>query len=510
MKTRIIVKTGAILRERVDAIIAGIYEDSADLNLSPHAREINRLLDGAIDDVLRRKGFTGKRKQIEVINTGEAIPATYVIICGLGKIEKVGLEQIRQAVGRASLRAREMGLRTLAAAATSFSYKMEDTTIHDVGEAIVEGALLALYKFSKYKVMESNNSKYIEEIRLVEGDKNKVGEVEKGVEQGKVISESVTFVRDLINSPANEMTPSILAEVAKKVAKVNRIRCTILSKRQIERLGMGAYLGVAKGSQEPPKFIILEYNGSKRGDKPMVIVGKAITFDSGGISLKPSEGMGKMKYDMAGGAITIGVVRAASLLHLPLNLIGLLPATENMPGGAASRPGDILHSMSGRTIEIVSTDAEGRLALSDALYYATRYKPRWIIDIATLTGACVIALGEHAIGMLGNDKELKERLTKAGDKTWERVWEMPLWDEYIEQIKSPIADMKNSGGKGGGVITAAGFLSKFVEGYPWAHLDIAGIAWNDTDKSYIPAGASGVGVRLLVQLLIDVALEGKP
>ena len=299
------------------------------------------------------------------------------------------------------------------------------------------------------------------------------------------------------------MTPAILAKTARKMAAANKIKCTVLSRPQIERLGMGAFLGVAKGSQEPPKFIILEYNGGKKGGKPIVIVGKSITFDSGGISLKPSEGMGKMKYDMSGGAITLGVLRAASMLRLPLNLVGLLPATENMPSGTASRPGDVLRSMSGRTIEIISTDAEGRLALADALFYATRYKPRWIIDIATLTGACVVALGNHATGMLGNDEELKERVVKAGEKVWERVWEMPLWDDYFEQIKSPIADMKNSGGREGGVMTAAILLSKFVEGYPWVHLDIAGVAWNDKERAYSPVGASAIGVRLIAQLLMD-------
>ncbi|MEK6561438.1 MAG: leucyl aminopeptidase, partial [Nitrospirota bacterium] len=366
-----------------------------------------------------------------------------------------------------------------------------------------EGANLALYRFSKYKVKENDNSKNVDEIRFIEEDRKTVQGVKNGVEKGKIISDSVNFARDLINHPANDMTPTILAETAKKMAGANRIKCTVLSRPQIEKLGMGAYLGVAQGSEEPLRFIILEYNGGKKGEKPVVIVGKAITFDSGGISLKPAEGMGKMKYDMSGGAATIGVLRAASMLRLPLNIVGLLPATENMPSGTAIRPGDVLRSMSGRTIEIISTDAEGRLALSDALFYATRYKPRWIIDIATLTGACAVALGNHAIGMLGNDKELKDRITAAGDKVWERVWEMPLWDDYAEQIKSPVADIKNSGGREGGVMTAAIFLSKFVEDYPWVHLDIASTAWNDKEKAYVPAGPTAIGVRLILQLLID-------
>ena len=501
MEAKLFAKRGEILLEDVDAIIAGVHENEA--GFSPIVQEINRLLGGAIVKVLARKGFTGKPEQVEVISTGGAIPAAYIFLCGLGKAENIRLEQVRQAIGRASLRGREMGLKTLAITTNAFSYKLGGTTTKDTASAIAEGAILALYSFLKYKVKEDTNSKQIEELRVVEETKEAVREAEKGIAQGRCIAESVNFARDLINYPANDMTPSILSETAKKMSKVNRIKCTILSKPQIERLGMGAFLGVAQGSQEPPKFIILEYNGGKRGEKPVVIVGKSITFDSGGISLKPSDGMGKMKYDMSGGAVTLGVLRAAAMLRLPVNLVGLLPATENMPSGTASRPGDVLRSMSGRTIEVISTDAEGRLVLADALFYATRYKPKWIIDIATLTGACVVALGNHAMGMLGNDKELKERVTKAGEEVWERVWEMPLWDDYFEQIKSPIADMKNSGGREGGVMTAAIFLSKFIEGYPWLHLDIAGTAWNDKDKAYVPAGASAIGVRLLLKLLMD-------
>lgn len=495
------VKEGSILRERADALIVGIHEDTGEK--SPLAAEVNRLLAGAIDKVISRKGFTGKIEQTEVMETRDAIPANYFILCGLGKTGKTGVEQIRQATGRASLRAREMGLKRICVSTASFIYKAENISAEDAARAVSEGAGLALYRFSKYKVKENGNSKNIEEIRFVEEDRKTLPAVKNGVEKGKIISDSVNFARDLINHPANDMTPAILAEAAKKMANANRIKCTVLSRPQIEKLGMGAYLGVAQGSEEPLRFIILEYNGGKKGEKPVVIVGKAITFDSGGISLKPAEGMGKMKYDMSGGAATIGVLRAASMFRLPLNIVGLLPATENMPSGTAIRPGDVLRSMSGRTIEIISTDAEGRLALSDALFYATRYKPRWIIDIATLTGACAVALGSHAIGMLGNDKDLKDRIAAAGEKVWERVWEMPLWDEYAEQIKSPVADIKNSGGREGGVITAAIFLSKFVEDYPWVHLDIAGTEWNEKDKAYIPAGPTAIGTRLILQLLMD-------
>jgi leucyl aminopeptidase len=262
---------------------------------------------------------------------------------------------------------------------------------------------------------------------------------------------------------------------------------------------MGAFLAVAKGSHEEPRFIVLKYKGSK--DAPVVLIGKSITFDSGGISLKPSEGMEKMKYDMAGGASVLGVMKAAAGLRLPVHLIGILPATENLPGGTATKPGDVVKSFSGKTIEIINTDAEGRLVVADAIAYAKRMKPRAIIDIATLTGACVIALGNDAIAMMGNDRRLLELLRKSGEKTYERVWEMPLFDEYKEYLKSDIADIKNIGGRNGGLATSAYFLYEFAGETPWVHLDIAGTAWGDKDKPYAPKGASGVGTRLLLDFI---------
>lgn len=505
MNTQVKVKRGSILQEEVDALLVGIHENGTDLG--PLVQELNRLLNGAITRVLSRKGFTGKREQVEVVDTGGTIPAQYILLCGLGKSDEIKVEQVRRALGRGVIRAREMGLRTLATSSLMFNRSQEALLpLEELSRAIVEGTLLALYRFSKYRSKEEINSKHIKVLNLVE-EEACIEAITAGAEQARAIAESVYFVRDLVNHPANEMTPTILAKTAKDLSRKGKLRCSILSRRELERLGMGAFLGVARGSHEPPQFIIVEYRGGKKSDKPIVIVGKSITFDSGGISLKPGEGMGKMKYDMSGGAITLGVLKAVSMLKLPLNVVGLLPATENMPGGRATRPGDILRSMSGRTIEIISTDAEGRLTLADGLFYATRYKPRCIIDIATLTGACVVALGSHAIGMLSNDNNLKEKFTKAGEKVWERVWEMPLWDEYYEQIKTPVADIKNTGGREGGMMTAALFLSKFVEGYPWIHLDIAGVAWRDKDEAYIPSGASGIGTRLLIQFLLDTTAE---
>ncbi len=300
------------------------------------------------------------------------------------------------------------------------------------------------------------------------------------------------------------MTPTIIAEKGREIAKEFGLKFKVLERTQMEKLGMGALLGVAAGSAQPPKFIIVEY--FRGGKKPFIaLVGKTITFDSGGISIKPAENMDKMKDDMSGGAAVLGAIRTAAALKLPLNIVGLLPASENMPGGRAYKPGDVLSTLSGQTIEIMNTDAEGRLVLSDALSYACRYKPAVIVDIATLTGACRIALGQEATGMIGTDENVKQQIRQAGEKTGERVWEMPLWEGYYDLIKSDIADMKNTGGRDGGVITAAALLSKFVQNYPWAHLDIAATAWTDKDRPYTPKGATGIGVRLLTQFLRDYA-----
>jgi leucyl aminopeptidase len=292
------------------------------------------------------------------------------------------------------------------------------------------------------------------------------------------------------------MTPSALVKAARTLKKVS---VKVIEKNEAERLGMGAYLSVAKGSNEPPKFIVITYKG--KNTAPVVLVGKAITFDSGGISIKPSEGMEKMKYDMAGSAAVLGVIKAASEMKMPVHIIGILPAAENLPGGKAFKPGDVVKTMSGKTIEIISTDAEGRLAVADAIEYSKRFKPSAIIDIATLTGACSIAFGNEAVAMMGNDEALMKKMTDASLETYERVWQMPLFDEYKEYLKSDIADLKNVGGRSGGLITAGYFLKEFAGDTPWIHLDIAGTAWTDKDKPYVPKGATGIGVRLLLNFL---------
>jgi leucyl aminopeptidase len=365
---------------------------------------------------------------------------------------------------------------------------------------------LGSYQFTAYR-SDGVSGKDVKGMSLLAAQTSEVKSIAEGIRRGVATAEAAVLVRDLCNHPSNVMTPTKIANEAKAIAKEQSLTLKILEQKDIEKLGMGALLGVARGSHEPPKFIILEYKGSKKkDDRPVVLVGKTITFDTGGISLKPAENMEHMKADMTGGAEVLASIRAAARLKLPLHLISILPVAENMPGGRAMKPGDVVTTLSGKTVEVQNTDAEGRLILADALAYATRYKPAALIDIATLTGACVVALGQFAIGMFGTDTGVKESVRKAGLRAGERVWEMPLWDEYFEQLRSDVADMRNIGGRGGGMITAALFLSKFVGDCPWVHLDIASTDWSERERAYVPKGPSGIGTRLLIQYLIDRTL----
>ena len=369
-----------------------------------------------------------------------------------------------------------------------------------VAQAVAEGALLGLYQYTPYKTVGREDLKEMEELNIIT-DAKEFSLVESAVKKARIIADAVYFARDLISAPANEMTPSIMAQKAREIARRKNVSCKILDKDKMKEMGMNALLAVASGSNEEPKFIILEYTGGRKSAAPVVLVGKGLTFDSGGISIKPADKMDEMKTDMSGGAAVMGAIMAAADLHLGLNITGLIPATENLPGGSAYKPGDIVKSYSGKTIEVLNTDAEGRLILADALAYASTYKPQAVIDVATLTGACIIALGDNVIGMLGTDDKLKKEIDKAAKTSGELVWELPLWESYDELIKSDIADYKNSGGRAAGTISAAKFLSKFAPDAPWVHLDIAGPAWTGKDKPYIPKGASGVTVRLLVEFL---------
>jgi leucyl aminopeptidase len=495
------VKQGRIEKEAADVLVLTHYEK--DGGLQPAAARVDKALGGWLRELLKSGEFTGTANQTALVHTRGRMPARRVLLVGLGKKDETRLDSLRQAMATAAKRARQVGAKTWATPGPG--HALPRTPVSEQVQAMIEGAVLGGYQFAVYKRNNADEPAAPRALTLVEENGASLSDVREGLRRGRVMAEAAWFVRDLCNHPANVMTPSRVAEEARKLGRQAGVKVKVLERREIEKLGMGALLSVAQGSHEPPKFIILEHKGGGRNRRPTVLVGKTITFDSGGISLKPSENMEQMKADMTGGAEVLATVCAAARLKLPLHVIGLLPATENMPGGRATKPGDIVTTLSGQTVEIQNTDAEGRLILADGLAYATRYKPAAIIDVATLTGACVVALGQFAIGMLGNDDGIKRRLAASGQKTGERVWEMPLWDEYFEQLRSDVADMRNIGGRGGGMITAALFLSKFVGKHPWVHLDIASTDWSERERAYIPKGPTGIGTRLLIQYLIEEA-----
>jgi leucyl aminopeptidase len=494
MKIR--VKKGRLENISAEAIVIYHYEDAK--KPAGKAAVVDAQSGGRIKALLRTGDFEGKLNQTAVVYTSKEMPAKRIILLGLGKKKELNAEKLRGAFARAAQQVRSLRLKEFA-----FSLDVDDKalSLDALTEAAVEGVLLGLYQFTSYKTLERDKIRDIEALTIVDENVERVRTIERAAKTAGIIAEAVYFVRDMVSTPANEMTPTDMAGKAKMIARDKAIKCRILDMDQIRKIGMNAFLGVAKGSDQPARFIILEYRGGGKDEKPVVLVGKGLTFDSGGISIKPAEKMDEMKSDMAGGAAVMGAVKAAADLKLKLNVVSLIPATENLPDGRAYKPGDILKSLSGKTIEILNTDAEGRLLLADALTYAAGFKPAAIVDVATLTGACIIALGEHVIGMLGTDEKLKTRIRNAAEFTGERVWELPLWEDYHEMIKSTVADYKNTGGRTAGTITAAAFLSKFVGEHPWVHLDIAGPAWLSKDMPYIPKGASGVGVRLLVSLL---------
>jgi leucyl aminopeptidase len=424
---------------------------------------------------------------------------------GLGKKDSLSLERLRQVSGKTAVRTRELNIQENVSCLQEMRLGISPV---NAAQAIVEGSMLGLYQFKELKTEPKTESSSVKSILILERDMGVLDEMQKGANIGNIIAESTNFARDLANMPANIATPSYLSAKAEELATTFSLECDVLDEATAREKGMNAFLSVALGSDQPAKFIILEYKPSDNEKlDTIVVVGKAITFDSGGLSLKQKRGMENMKYDKSGGCAVIGLMRAVSQLKLPIHLLGLIPATENLPGGKAIKPGDVIKSLSGKTIEIVNTDAEGRLVLADALTYAKKYVPQLIIDLGTLTGAARVALGTYASGLMANKEaeNFKEQLKTAGEKTGERCWELPLWQEYSTQLKSDFADLKNVGGREGAAIIAAAFLSKFVEkGIPWIHLDIAGTARSDRKKAYIPKGATGVGVRLIVQFIRDL------
>ncbi len=473
---------------------------------------VDQAMGGAIREAIAEGDFRGKKGEVAVFYPRGAIPASRVVVVGLGPQDQFTLQTVREAAAVAAKKARELGI-------TSFS-----SIVHGAGaggfglgaaaQAVVEGTILGLYRYQELKSKPADRPDP-ERFTLVQFDAAKVPAVEAGAQAGQIIAEAVCLARDLVNRPANYATPSDLADQALEVAgRFDHMRCQVLTEEDAAELKMGAFLGVAQGSDEPAAFIVMEHNPGRADLDTVVLVGKGITFDTGGISLKPGEKMDRMRSDMAGGAAVMAAMYAIGRLDLPLHVVGLVPATENMPGARAYKPGDVLTAMNGKTIEIISTDAEGRLILADALSYAARFEPRAVVDLATLTGACVVALGRGvAAGLFCTDDGLLDRLQTASQTAGERVWHMPLFDDYLGKLESLTADLTNSGSRDGGVGASAVFLQQFTEGYPWAHLDVAGMSFEERGDTpgraaYLQKGATGFGVRLLVQFLRDWATAG--
>jgi leucyl aminopeptidase len=487
---------GNILEREADAIVLNLFEGVTELGGATGAA--NQALGGLIRNLISGGDFTGKFKQTAVLYPREGITSPRLILVGLGKQEDFSLNRVRLASASAAREAIQRGARTLASIIHGGGIGGLD--IPDAAQATVEGAILGNYKFTSYKTGD-DVPKSLDAFTLVEFDASKQTDAETGATTGQIIAESVCFARDLANTPGNDLPPAILADRVSEMASSVGLSCEIFDEQRIKDEGMGALSAVGQGSARPPRFIILEHKGNDPNATPIVFIGKGITFDTGGITLKGGDGMWDMKFDMCGSTAVIGAMQAVAQLNIPHRVIGLVAAAENMPDGNAYRPGDILHPLGGKTVEIRSTDAEGRLALIDAIAYAARYKPAAAIDLATLTGACVTALGNDASGLMGNNDNLVTQIHEAGNRTGEIAWHLPILDGHREQIKSDVADLKNTGGRPGGALTAGAFLEAYVQDFPWAHLDIAGTAWTGSAKSDTPIGSTGVGVRLLIDFL---------
>lgn len=442
--------------------------------------------------------FRGTRGETLLLYGHEGSGPARVLVVGIGARGELTAERVREAAGRAVGRARELRLQEV-----SFwlpgSWLRDRMGVEEVARALGEGAVLAAWRFDEYRSdPEQQGDSTSVESAAVLVQEGQLEPAAAGVAVGSVLANAQNYARELAARPANVLNPRYLADEAERLGREAGLEVTVLDLEGLAAEGMSTLLAVAAGSEEEPRFVCMHHRGGGNG-RPLVLVGKGVTFDAGGLSLKTPQGMETMKYDMSGAAAVLGAMRAVSELAVPLPVVGLIPAVENLPSGHALRPGDVIRSHSGKTIEVLNTDAEGRLILADALSYAERYEPAAMVDIATLTGACVVALGHHAIGLMGNDPGLVEELREAADRSGERVWQLPLWDDYREQLKSTIADIKNTGGRPAGTITAGMFLREFAGSTPWAHLDIAGTAWAGETGAYQPEGPTGVGVRLLTE-----------
>ena len=491
------VKTIDPASDKSDCYIVAVQEGG---KLSPAAKQLNSLSDGQLARIIKRGDINGKLNQLLLLHDIAGIGSTRVLLVGSGK-DALSDSQYRTLLRTAIQRLFDANVKNAVCALAEV-----DVSERDVASKIQLGSETvthSLYRYS-HTLSEKTPAPSLRHWTWQLDDKKAQKSAQAAAKTGQAIANGMALTRELGNLPGNICTPSYLASEAKKLGKNTALKVTVLGQKQIEDLKMGSFLSVAKGSRQAPKLIVMEYHGGKKPGNPVVLVGKGITFDSGGISIKPGAAMDEMKFDMCGAASVFGTLSAVAELKLPINVVGIVPTCENLPDGNANKPGDIVTSMSGQTIEILNTDAEGRLILCDALTYSEKFKPKAVIDIATLTGACIVALGHQASGLLGNDQALLDKLISASNKSDDRAWQLPLWDEYQEQLKSNFADMANIGGREAGTITAACFLSRFAKKFKWAHLDIAGVAWDSGANK----GATGRPVPLLVNYLMGESGKG--
>ena len=498
MEIRVI--SGDITEVKASAVMVGLFEKVK--NPDDYTVTLDNVLGGTISQLMSQGEIKGKFGELTIIHSLGKLLAERVVILGLGKKQDLTLNKIRGVVAEACRFLQKKGIDD--AAIIALGAGVGDITPNGASQAITEGALLGLYSFRRHITKKPEYGE-IKQLSIVANSEADIGLLEHGRDKGKILAEAAKLARDMVNEPANYMTPGHMVKMAKQLAKDYDLELVVLEREKMLELGMGALLGVAQGSAQPPKFIILNYKKNNSKDIDLVLIGKGITFDSGGISLKPGRKMEEMKGDMAGGAAVIAAIAAISQLKPAINVTAIVPAVENLPGGRAFKPGDILTTMTGKTVEIISTDAEGRLVMADALCFVNKLKPKQIIDVATLTGACVVALGDICTGAFSNNQELANKVVIAGARAGELIWQMPMYTEYKELNKSDVADIKNVGDNNAGAITAAQFLAEFVGSTPWVHLDIAGTSTSNKERNYLVKGATGVPVRTLINLALAIA-----
>lgn len=490
---RFVVTRKPITQIDCDVLIIGSFERTK--KPVGAAKEVDTAVGGELSALIAREKFEGKLGQTTDFTPCGGINARRVLVVGLGKEKELCADKMRKASASAMRKARDLKANTVVFVPQTNGGKRLDA--RSAAQSVVEGAILGTYKFTKHKTKDDSPNP-IKMVEIAETSAKAAREAKDGIHLGSAIAEAVCMARDLVNEPANIVTPTYLAEQAKSIAEKCGLECSILDRSDIENMGMNLILAVAKGSHEPPKFIVMRYT-SPDATKTVAIVGKGITFDAGGLNLKPSAGLDGLKDDMAGAAAVIATMQAISAIKPRVNVLGLVPATENLPGGGATKPGDVVTGLSGKSVEINNTDAEGRLLLADAVAYAEQQGVDQIIDLATLTGACIVALGRSIAGVFG-DQKIVDKLIAAGEASGEKLWQLPLYPDYDESVNSDFADMKNAANEAG-AITGAFFIKRHIKKTPWAHIDIAGPAWSDKESGHLTKGGTGFGVATLINYL---------